>query len=90
LIDDGIITKNPLSGDYNYYNIQLDSNKFNIYVKNIFKQLIIDFLELSYNDSKHTKIIDTLNPLDDYSSLDRTEEEIEKFKRENNVPVSFN
>jgi hypothetical protein len=52
--------------------------------------LIIDFLELSYNDSKHTKIIDTLNPLDEYSSLDRTEEEIEKFKRENNVPVSFN
>jgi hypothetical protein len=90
LIDNDIITKKPLSGEYNYYDIQLDSNKFNIYVKNIFKQLIIDFLELSYNDSKHTKIIDTLNPLDDYSSLDNTEEEIEKYKRENNVPASFN
>lgn len=92
-IEDWYREKN--NGHIEFMNRQLVQEKYDLYVKNVFKNLIYGFLNLEYNDFGGTKIRMTLTDeelvgysIDGYESED--DDVIQNFKRVNNIPPSFN
>lgn len=85
--------------DYDQYKISVDETVFNSemyenYIKKIFKNLLSDFLELNYNDTPKTKIIDTFTEDDlrgytisSYYSL--KDSNIQQFRDKYIIPASF-
>lgn len=73
---------------------QFVQQNYDLYVKNVFKNLISGFLDLEYNDFGRTKIrkVITEDELRGYnlSSFDTNEDDtILRIKREKNIPQSF-
>ena len=81
-------------GRIEFMNRQLVQEKYDQYVKNVFKNLISGFLDLEYNDFGATKIRRTLTneELAGYSvdGYEDEEDVIKTFKRDNNIPSTFN
>ena len=103
---EGVISSRNEKTDYGTYDdgeskyditidgVQFNTEKYEDYIENIFRNLLSDFLELRYNDTTKTRILGTLvdddlrgYTISSYYSL--KDEAIQQFRDRYGIPVTF-